>query len=51
MTLPSLVGAVDGWCDNTVPDARWWRTTSGPWPATAWRPVPGSARLARYLKC
>jgi hypothetical protein len=29
MTLPSLVGAVDGWCDNTVPDARWWRTTSG----------------------
>ena len=29
MTLPSLVGAVDGWCDNTVPDPRWWRTTSG----------------------
>ena len=29
MTLPSLVGAVDGWSDNR-PDARWWRTTSGP---------------------
>jgi len=29
MTLPSLVGAVDGWCDNTAPDPRWWRTTLG----------------------
>jgi len=29
MTLPSLAGAVDGWYDNTAPDPRWWRTTSG----------------------
>ncbi len=29
MTLPSLAGAVDGRCDNTAPDPRWWRTTSG----------------------
>ncbi len=29
MTLPSLAGAVDGWYDNTAPDPRLWRTTSG----------------------
>ena len=30
MTMPPLAGAVDSWCDNTLPDPRWWRITSGP---------------------
>src|SRR5260370_42598779 len=29
MTLPALAGAVDGWGDNTAPDPRLGRTTSG----------------------